>query len=113
MINYRKSAGSADDGMPAAPEAKVGTQTMPHFYLDLHNGIENVPDEDGSDYPNQTAARVAAIKSIRSIVSEEAIAGSLDLTGSIEICDENRNRLLQVFFTDAFDLKTPVPRKAF
>jgi hypothetical protein len=69
------------------------------------NLVGDLRDEDGSDDPDQPAARIAAIDSIRGIVSEEARGGSLDLTGFIEVFDENRNCLLHVSFAEAFDLK--------
>ena len=82
---------------------------MPRFFLDLYNGFGSSLDDVGSEYPDQSAARLAAIESIRSIVSEESRLGTIDLTGHIDLLDDGRNCLLQIPFLEAFDIKVPSP----
>lgn len=54
---------------------------MPRFYFDLHNGIGFTKDEEGLVASDDAAARDLAIDNIRSMLSDEVRAGSLDLIG--------------------------------
>jgi len=75
------------------------------FYLNIRNGIGYVKDEEGHDYADIEAARVQAMVGIRSLISEEAKTGLLDLTGAIEITDDFGNLLSVVSFEEAMDLR--------
>ena len=75
------------------------------FHLNIRNGIGLVEDEEGRDLFDLEAARLDAIEGIRSIISEEAKSGLVDLTGQIEICDDAGNLLCLVRYADAFDLR--------
>ena len=78
---------------------------MPRFHLHLHNGLGLTPDEEGLDFPDAASARQEAIRSIRSLVSEEAKGGRIDLNGWIEIVGEDGQRVGVVLFTDAVELQ--------
>lgn len=78
---------------------------MPHYYLHISNGIGNVRDEEGVDLPGVPDARERAIDGIRSIVSEEAREGRIDLAGEIVICNAAGDSLLAVPFREAFDIR--------
>lgn len=80
---------------------------MPHFYFDLYNGHGAVPDEEGSDLADQAAARAMALDSIRSMVSEDVGKGIIDLTGRIEVKDQNHALLLCVNYIEAFQVHMP------
>jgi hypothetical protein len=82
---------------------------MPRFFLHVHNRIGFVEDEEGQDLPDLDAARDVAIASIRSIISEEASQGAIDLGGRVEIVDEHRRTLSVVPFADAFAVRTDQP----
>lgn len=79
---------------------------MPRFHLHVYNGTGLSPDDEGTDFPDEAAARVLALNSIRSIVAEEAVEGLIDLTGRIEIRDPQDDLLDTVWFVDAFDVRT-------
>lgn len=83
--------------------------TMPRFFLHVHNRIGFVEDEEGQDLPDLDAARGAAVASIRSIISEEASQGAIDLGGRVEIVGEDRRTLSIVPFADAFAVRTDQP----
>jgi hypothetical protein len=83
---------------------------MPRFFLHIHNGLGQLCDEEGSDVPDQASARILALDSIRSIVSEEARQGLIDLTGRIAIEDAAGNSLTDVCFPEAFELRVPASR---
>jgi hypothetical protein len=74
---------------------------MARFYLHIRNGGGYAEDFEGQDLPDLDAARLAAIDGVRSVLSEEARQGELDLCGSIEIADGDGNILLVVPFREA------------
>jgi len=78
---------------------------MPRFYLHIRNGSGYAEDPEGQDLSDLSAARSAAIDGVRSLLSEEARHGELDLGGSIEIANEDGNILLIVPFSDAINLR--------
>jgi len=64
--------------------------------------------ERGEEFPvfaDLDAARAAAIEGVRSLLSEEARQGQLDLSGKIEIADADGNILLIVPFREAVELR--------
>jgi hypothetical protein len=76
------------------------------FYLNIRNGTGFVPDPEGQEVADLAAARAKAIEGIRSVLSEEARQGTLDLAGTIEITDEDGTILLIVPFNEAVELRT-------
>ena len=78
---------------------------MPRYYFHLHNGIGDAEDGEGTELPNLDAARKFAIESARSILSEEAKEGLIDLASSIDVADEHGNILLTLSFREAVELR--------
>jgi hypothetical protein len=66
-----------------------------------------VPDEEGRELPGLDAAHGEAIDGIRSLISDEARKGLIDLTGKIEIADATGNILAQVGYAEAIELRLP------
>jgi hypothetical protein len=61
---------------------------MPRFYFNLFNDSDCL-DEEGSEYPDLTAAKAAAIDSARSLMAEHVRGGkAVTLHHRIEIMDE-------------------------
>jgi hypothetical protein len=77
---------------------------MARYYLHIRNGGFS-EDLEGQELADLDAARSAAIDGVRSLLSEEARQGQLDLTGVIEIADGDGKVLLVVPFGDAVELK--------
>jgi hypothetical protein len=77
---------------------------MTRYHFNIRNGVGHIPDEDGRDLPDLEAARAEALEGIRSIVSEEARRGAIDLTGRIEITDDDGNLLSVVGYDEAIML---------
>jgi uncharacterized protein DUF6894 len=77
---------------------------MARFFLNIHDGSGFAEDPEGQDLADLDAARLQAIDGVRSLLSEEARHGRLDLFGSIEITDSNGATLLVVPFREAIDL---------
>ena len=78
---------------------------MARFFLHINNGNGYSEDPEGQDLADLEAARRQAIDGVRSLLSEEARQGQLDLSGSIEIADDTGNVLLVVAFSEAVDLR--------
>jgi hypothetical protein len=77
---------------------------MARFYLNIRNGGYS-EDPEGCELPDLEAARAEAIDGVRSLLSEEARQGQLDLAAAIEITDGDGTVLLVVPFSEAVDLR--------
>ena len=78
---------------------------MPIFYFHVYNGAGVAMDDEGQDLPDLAAAHKKAVEGIRSIISEEASAGLIDLTGRLEVADADGNVLLTVQFDETEQLR--------
>ena len=78
---------------------------MARYFLHINNGGGYSEDTEGQELDDLDAARAAAIEGVRSLLSEEARHGQLDLSGRIEIADQDGNILLVVPFTEAVELR--------
>jgi hypothetical protein len=83
---------------------------MPHYYLHVCNGSGFTEDTEGQDFADAEAARSAAIKGIRDIMSEELRKGEINIASFVEIEDEARELIRVVPFTEAVDVRSdPCP----
>lgn len=80
---------------------------MPRFFFHIYNGHGETPDDIGADLENQAAAHRLAVDSVRSMVSEDARCGVIDLKGRIDVKDQSNNVLVTVDFVEAFDVRMP------
>ena len=78
---------------------------MPRFHLHLYDGLGLTADDEGTEVASLAAAREEAIRSIRSLVSEDAKGGRIDLSGRVEIVGEDGQSMGVVLFTDAVQLQ--------
>ncbi len=77
---------------------------MLRVFIHIHNGNGFTPDEEGMEVADLAGARAKAEEGIRSIISEEARHGLLDLRGRAELTDETGQVLLVIPFRDVFEL---------
>ena len=73
---------------------------MPRFYFHLYCEF-SVRDEEGRELVDPETAREAAKEDIRSIVSDAAKHGEIDMRGRVEIADAQGTVVETVSFTDA------------
>jgi hypothetical protein len=79
---------------------------MARFHFHLLNGGGLTADEEGRELANLDVARDEAIKGARSLISEEAKEGHVDLRGRIDVADPTGRVLLTVTFTEAVEIVT-------
>lgn len=73
---------------------------MSRFYLNIRNGTGYTPDEEGVEVAGPDDVRPMAIQGARSILSEELLAGEIDLSGQIEVTDEEGAIVMIVPFAE-------------
>ena len=78
---------------------------MPRFYFHLYNDMD-VPDEEGQDLPDLSAAQAFALEQARALVAAMATEeGRIVLHHCIEIEDGQRAVLATVMFRDAVKIE--------
>lgn len=78
---------------------------MRRLHFDLHNGTGFTRDREGRELADEDDARLLAIRTIRSILSEEVMSGVVDLTGWIDIRNEAGVDIGRVSFSEAVCLR--------
>ena len=78
---------------------------MPTYYLHMCDGTGFIEDQEGTELPDDGAARQRAIDSARDIMAGDMRRGELDLSSFIEVEDENRKLLFTLSFRDAVAIK--------
>lgn len=71
------------------------------YFFHVLNGNGFTRDEEGQEFPDLDAARRCGLVGIRSVLGEELMRGIVDLTGRLDICDENDGVLLSIPFAEA------------
>ncbi len=71
------------------------------LHLHLYDRGAIIRDREGCDCADVAAARAVAIAAIRDVLAADVREGSLNLTGSIAICDADEVLLATVPFCDA------------
>ena len=79
---------------------------MPRYYFNMINSTASVLDRHGKDLADLAAARDQAIADIRSVISDEARQGKIDLRGRIDILDDGGALVETVHYGQAFYLHT-------
>jgi hypothetical protein len=61
---------------------------MPTFHFHLHNVHVQASDREGIELADLDAARAQALEGIRNFLGHEAMTGTLDLRGQVDIADD-------------------------
>ncbi|MEP6962512.1 MAG: hypothetical protein ABI995_10550 [Acidobacteriota bacterium] len=78
---------------------------MPHYHFNIRNGSGFTRDEEGLELSSEQHARAEAIKGARSLLSAEVMEGMLDLTGQIEVTDDEDDEVMTVHFRDTVRIR--------
>ena len=73
---------------------------MPRYFFHLHDDLD-VSDEEGTEFPDDAAARAYAIENAREVACESIAGGHLDLDHFIEVTWEDGTAVLRVRFGEA------------
>ena len=74
---------------------------MPIYYFDVRNSFGFASDEEGKELASFDEARAVAMEAARSLISADVKEGRLDLNGTIEILDEQRQPITTISFAEA------------
>lgn len=74
---------------------------MPLYFFHLRGGPSDSEAEEGLQYPNDDAARAAALAGARSMIAADVMEGVLDLSSRIDVTDEQGDALFSVPFASA------------
>ena len=80
---------------------------MARYFIHVCNGTGLIRDEEGQEFADPEAAVEAALDSVRSIVSEEARRGLIELTGRVTVEDQSGRPVAEHSFRDAFRIRLP------
>jgi hypothetical protein len=72
-----------------------------HFHL--HNGVDKLLDERGSDMPLETVVRRALIEA-RAIIADDVLSGLINLAQRIDVEDADGNVIHSIAFVDAVQI---------
>lgn len=78
---------------------------MPIYHLHLINAHIDADDSEGLDLPDLAAARTVALAGIREFLGHEAMQGTLDFRGRLDIEDSSGAVLESISFVDAIVVK--------
>ena len=78
---------------------------MPRFFFHLHDVSGLVPDEEGREFGSIDSARAHALQGIRSIISDDAKSGTIDVTLTLEVADESGVSLFTLGFDEAIQMR--------
>lgn len=73
---------------------------MSRFFFNIFNDQITI-DEEGVELPDAEAAHQFAVTSVRQLVAERALEGSLHRHHRVEVQDAGRNVLFEVRFDEA------------
>lgn len=68
------------------------------FYFHLTEGTQVIPDLEGADLPDFTAAQALALRSIAELVAEAVVRGERDYRGTIQVEDGQGAEVLTFAF---------------
>jgi len=77
---------------------------MQRYFFHLVNGDGRTLDEEGEEFADLADVLDCAVRAIRSIVSDEAKQGRIDLRGRIEVMSFDGTRVMVVPFGDAINI---------
>lgn len=76
---------------------------MPRLYFHLHDGVDRLLDEEGSEL-TLAEAEVRALTEARSLIAHEALQGRIDLNQRLDVEDSEGAVLHTLCFRDAVEI---------
>lgn len=82
---------------------------MSLLYFHLRDGHDILLDHEGRELDGRETIAATALIEARAIISDEAIAGRINLDQHIDVEDEQRNVVHCLRFADAIEIIPPIP----
>jgi hypothetical protein len=79
------------------------------LYFHLRDGHDVLLDPEGRELDGREAIAAAALAEARAIISDDAIAGRINLNQRIDVEDEQRKIVHSLRFADAIEISLPEP----
>lgn len=74
---------------------------VPLYFFNIRDSLENAEAAEGLEYPDDDAAREAALAGARSLIAADVQEGILNLSGRIDVTDEQGKMMFSVPFESA------------
>ena len=74
---------------------------MPLYYFHLRGGPVDILAEEGLEYPDEAAARRAALAGVRGMIAADVADGILDLGSRMDVTDADGRLLFSIPFSSA------------
>jgi hypothetical protein len=74
---------------------------MPVYFFHIRGGPADVEAAEGLEFPDDDAARRAALAGARSLIAADVLDGMLNLDSRIDVADEGGSTLFSVPFASA------------
>ena len=81
---------------------------MPLYFFHIRDAEGVIPDEEGSDLPDEKAARAEALSSIRDLMADAVKRGHLNFDRQLDVTDDKGTLLFVVPFGQ---VAKPVPKR--
>jgi hypothetical protein len=75
---------------------------VPTYFFNVRGGPIEAEADEGLSYPDEAAARAAALAGARSMIAADLLEGSPNLDCRIEVTDKNGKLLFSIPFESAF-----------
>ena len=77
---------------------------MERYFYHISNGNGYTRDDEGQELPPDRTVRDVALLSVRSLIGDELMTGTIDLKGRIEVTDAEGACVLQLPFIEAVEI---------
>lgn len=78
---------------------------MPRYFFHIRTDSDLVRDAEGSDLPDEVAAKIEGEAAAREMLAEAVRKGEMPDTRCLEICDEWSRLIAEIRFSDLTGLK--------
>lgn len=77
---------------------------MPLYFFHLRDGDDILLDPEGRNLETLNEIRTAALAEARGILSQEALAGRIELGQQIDVMDADKHLIYTIRFADAVEI---------
>ena len=82
----------------------MGACTVPRYYLQLRDELEEIPDLNGAEYTNHDDLVATVLRNARDVIAGDAQRGVIDLRFRIDAETETGQLVHSLAFADAIEI---------